>query len=114
MNKYLEWLQTVENPITRDDKYFYQIIKRLDRIIDILEPITPKFVKPIGTNDEPNEDVTIEYIHEGNVDDKLGDDIVDLNSMTVKELREMAKGLGLTGYSTLNKQELIDTLQRGD
>ncbi len=36
---------------------------------------------------------------------------VDLISMTVKELRELAKAKGLTGYSKLKKAELIDALK---
>lgn len=115
-----DWLSTVEKPVTRDDKYFYQIIKRLDIIIDLLEvkQEIPKFVKPIGTNDEPNENVTVELIHYGNVDEKLGEEIEGqismYNNMTVKELREIAKSEGIKGYSVLKKDELIDTLQRGD
>lgn len=34
----------------------------------------------------------------------------DLSNLTVKELREMAKDKGLTGYSKLRKAELIDAL----
>lgn len=34
----------------------------------------------------------------------------DLSNLTVKELREMAKAKGLTGYSKLRKAELIDAL----
>jgi small subunit ribosomal protein S2 len=34
----------------------------------------------------------------------------DLSNLTVKELREMAKDKGLTGYSKLKKAELIDAL----
>ena len=36
----------------------------------------------------------------------------DLNSNTVAELKEMAKDLGITGYSTLRKQELIDIINK--
>ena len=89
-SKEISWIDRVEHPITRDDKYFYQIIKRLDTIIVMLEEkSTPSFIKPIGTEDEPNEDVTVELIHYGNVDDKLGEDCVDetfyeYSCMTVK------------------------------
>jgi|TARA_A100001391_G_C4902494_1_gene234110 hypothetical protein len=34
----------------------------------------------------------------------------DLNNYTVTELKSMAKGRGLTGYSSLKKAELIDLL----
>lgn len=114
------WLNTVEKPVTRDDKYFYQIIKRLDKIIELLEikEEIPKFIKPIGTKDEPNENVTVELIHYSNVDEKLGEEIEGqismYDNMTVKELREIAKLEGIKGYSALKKDELIDTLKRGD
>lgn len=118
-----EWFNKVENPITRDDKYLYQLIVRMDRIIELLEQRqVHDFVKPIGTNDEPNEYVTEELIHFGNVDEKLGDTMYDeeeeahyeYNNMTVKELRELAKENNITGYSNMKKDELIDTLIRGD
>jgi len=34
----------------------------------------------------------------------------DLSNYTVTELKSMAKGRGLTGYSSLKKAELIDLL----
>ena len=34
----------------------------------------------------------------------------DLNNYTVTELKSMAKGRGLTGYSSLKKAELIELL----
>ena len=117
-NKEIPWIEKVEYPITRDDKYFYQIITRLDKIIELYNTNNiPKFVKPIGTKDEPNEDVTVEYIHYGNVDEKLGEDdieFVNYEDMTVKELKEIAKDKSISGYSTMRKNELIDSLIRGD
>ena len=38
---------------------------------------------------------------------------VDLDSKTVAELREMAKELGLSGYSSLRKAELIELVRTG-
>ncbi|KAK9680580.1 Rho termination factor, N-terminal domain [Popillia japonica] len=41
-------------------------------------------------------------------------DIIDYNSMTVAELKELAKERGLSGYSTLSKAELIALLEADD
>jgi len=37
--------------------------------------------------------------------------VVDLDSMTVVDLRSMAKDKGLTGYSKLKKADLIEALK---
>jgi hypothetical protein len=36
------------------------------------------------------------------------------SAMTVADLRQIAKDRGLTGYSTLKKQELIDLLNQNN
>lgn len=117
-----EWLDKIEIPITSNEKYFYQIVVRLDEILTLLkEDKAPTFVKPIGTKDEPNEHVIESIIYEEDVDEILGDDMYNedddlfykYNEMTVKELRSLAKEKGITGYSNLKKDELIDTLIKG-
>ncbi|MGI6329275.1 MAG: Rho termination factor N-terminal domain-containing protein [Bacilli bacterium] len=40
------------------------------------------------------------------------EEVIDLSSLTVLELKEMAKEKGLVGYSKLKKQELIDVLNK--
>ena len=42
---------------------------------------------------------------------RRGGEAEDYDERTVPELRERAKELGLTGYSDLNKQALIDMLR---
>ena len=39
---------------------------------------------------------------------------VDLTKYTIKELREMCKEKGLTGYSKLSEPELIKLLESGE
>jgi len=38
-------------------------------------------------------------------------EVITYNDLTVNELRESAKERGITGYSTLNKEELIAVLE---
>lgn len=40
-------------------------------------------------------------------------EVITYNELTVNELREIAKEREITGYSTLNKEELIAVLLEG-
>jgi CBS domain containing-hemolysin-like protein len=105
----MSWINKIEKPITREDKYLYQIITRLDKIIDLLEGKQQiQFTKPIGTKDEPNEIVTTGMITQEEVN--AIEDTCNLDEMTIIELKDLAKELGIKGYSTMRKSELIDTI----
>ena len=57
----------------------------------------------------------LNYKRKGYVEVKNGDDAPDeskaLKDMTLAELKEEAKARGLSGYSALAKDELLDLLQ---
>lgn len=38
------------------------------------------------------------------------ENVVDLNTLTVTELKTIAKDKGITGYSNMTKQQLIDAI----
>lgn len=38
------------------------------------------------------------------------ENVVDLNALTVTELKAIAKEKGITGYSNMTKQQLIDAI----
>jgi len=46
--------------------------------------------------------------------DHKTDELIDYNAMTVKELKDLAKERNLTGYSTLNKKDLIEFLKENE
>lgn len=52
----------------------------------------------------------MEVIKQGAPDRKKEEPKADLNSLTVKELREMAKEKGIDAASALNKEDLLKVL----
>ena len=69
----------------------------------------PKKVVPV--KEEVKKDAKPEVKAEAKVEVKKEEKAVDLNAMTVAELKELAKSRELTGYSALKKAELIDLLK---
>ena len=53
----------------------------------------------------------VETVEEQVTSLSLEEDTIDYESMTVTQLRELAKERGLTGYSSLNKADLIKLLK---
>ena len=45
------------------------------------------------------------------VEETAAEEVVDLESLKVADLRELAKNKGIAGYSTMKKAELIEALQ---
>ena len=92
------YYEIVESPVNKQDKYLYQIIQRLDKIIELLNEE--------AVNDNYDEDIDV--VSDYNMEEIVPD--YNYDEMTVKELRDIAKNKGLSGYSVLNKNELIETL----
>lgn len=73
-------------------------------------PVTPTVPAEPQVSDKPEEEI------KPKVSDKPEEEIkpiepIDLESMTVVELKALAKERNLEGYSTLRKAELIDLLK---
>ena len=54
---------------------------------------------------------TVEELEQAQVMNLSLKESIDYESMTVVQLRELAKERGLTGYSSLNKADLIQLLK---
>lgn len=71
-----------------------------------------KTVKPVekpAPKEEPASEKTVQKAEPKKVEQKVS---VDLNSMLVKDLKELAKDNEITGYSTMKKAELIAALKK--
>lgn len=64
--------------------------------------------KPFDKKEEKNEEVKTEKVVKS---ESVKEEKADLNSMTVAELRELAKNKEIKGYSTMKKAELLEALK---
>lgn len=85
----------------------YEVAKNIIKEnIDLLELIAETLIERETLTKEQ-----IEYLVEhGVMDDETENSDENLENLTVAELKELAKEKNITGYTKLNKQELIDVL----
>jgi len=77
-----------------------------------LTPMTFKNTASLGLPVFPSVPIEQNYHESIRVPDKSLEKLpVDLQSITAIELKNLAKDQGLKGYSTLNKDDLIDLLK---
>lgn len=71
----------------------------------------PKKAAVKAKKEEPKAEVVVEAVVEEPVVEETAPVASDLESLTVSELKELAKERGLSGYSSLKKAELVDLLK---
>lgn len=97
-------------PVNMTDKYLYDIAVSLRALCGALVVVDIKEKEEeLGV-----EECSIETINTLNVDEKNGEDPEDLEDMNVPELKEIAKDMGITGYSNMRKDDLIERILRGE
>jgi small subunit ribosomal protein S2 len=78
------------------------------------EKVVEQAPKEVVVEEKVQEEVIVEAVKEQKVvpvQEDTKQPVLDLDSMTVADLRKLAKDQGKTGYSTLKKAELIDLLK---
>ncbi len=104
---------------TREEvrNYIVRKMKKLD--IELPEDEIPDApnASPMSLEELDTEDDDFDLEDEDSKNDELdtedelsANDNVDLNTLKVEQLREMAKELGIEGWQTMKKNELIDSL----
>lgn len=95
-----------------DPKYFTELVNISKKALND-KTTTPKteVVKEVPVKTESKKEVKAESKKEVKAEPKK-EAKVDLSTLTVAELKQLAKDNKLTGYSTLKKSELIDVLKK--
>lgn len=95
--------QTEEDLPNRDHKPVQPYQSEAQPVVPdpVATPASTPVPKPHPVEPEVEEDVT----------EAVAEPVLDLESLTVKELRDLAKERNLSGYSSLKKAELIDLLK---
>lgn len=109
----------IPEPVNMTDKYLYSIAVNLLEINSSLKNIEAKMceeeMKAVlsSLDDVAVEDHTVERITSVDIED-YNEDPINLESKTVVELKDIAKEMGITGFSNMKKGELIEVLLRGE
>lgn len=109
----------IPEPVNMTDKYLYSIAVNLLEINSSLKNIEAKMceeeMKAVlsSFDDVAVEEHTVERITSVDVED-YNEDPINLESKTVVELKDIAKEMGITGFSNMKKGELIEVLLRGE
>lgn len=81
----------------------------LDAINGNIPAVTSVETKPVAKKAAPKKVVEEKVVEAEKVEEKAS---VDLDSMLVKDLKELAKDKEVAGYSSMKKAELIDALKK--
>ena len=100
-------MEKLPEPINMTDKYLYDIAKSLRDICSRLGEEEKEVVKATPENTATE---TMEF----QLIDKKDCDKTGPEELTVPELRNLVKQTGLTGYSSMVKDELIEYLLKGE
>ncbi|MDA3884886.1 MAG: Rho termination factor N-terminal domain-containing protein [Candidatus Delongbacteria bacterium] len=83
--------------------------KRLDLDVELLQKRKKSLTEELGLSDEAHEDA--QEVH-GDDQEEQPEESPDIESMNIKQLKSLAKEIGLTRYSKKNKKQLVKMLNQ--